>query len=194
MALHYILDGYNIIKQIENAVPHLLESERENLIHLIELYRPQGSLRNSVTIVFDGRSGVISRLEPSVVKTIFTPTGESADDRIKRMVAEAKNKKCLVVVTDDRDIQYTVRPLGAAVVSVGEFLSRIKPKPVSSSPGRTKRQQKEKGLPRGPHHVSWREASEAEGKYIPKTLEDQITSELERLWGKDDDQKKNGAS
>ena len=123
MSVHYVLDGYNIIQQTPSLAVESLRTGRESLIQFIEIHKPQGSLKNPVTIVFDGQAGIGTPREVSAVKVVFA-CGESADEKIKRMVGMAGNKKNMVVVTDDREIRYHVRALGAKVLWVGEFLGR----------------------------------------------------------------------
>src|SRR3989338_5991790 len=108
MSLHYLLDGYNIIHQIPKLANGTLEEQRQKLIAYIEQLRPQGSPSNQVTIVFDGQPQMMQSLMRSPVKVTFSQN-ESADDKIKKLVYEAGNKKNIVVVTNDRDIQYAVR-------------------------------------------------------------------------------------
>ena len=163
MSLHYLLDGYNIINQLPSLAQKVLEDKRSALVGLIETYKPQGSSRNTVTIVFDGKSGICGSHSSSIVKVVFT-SDESADDKIKRLVAQAANKKLMVVVTDDREIKYYVRALGACVVSVKEFLEKLRPKEAKA-----KKAQAALGV---------RETT----KVIPKTIEFKINSELEEIW------------
>lgn len=59
----------------------------------------------------------------SKVKVIYSK-GEIADDKIKRMVRESKQAKNIVVVTNDRDIQYAVGAAGAKVCTVEDFLKK----------------------------------------------------------------------
>ena len=47
-------------------------------------------------------------------------------DKIKKIVAQAGNVKEIVVVTDDRAIQYAVRALGAETANVKVFLDKAK--------------------------------------------------------------------
>lgn len=141
-----------------------LEDQRRQLIQWIESRAPQGSLRNTVTIVFDGRSDVWAAFgEPrqgrgssvaSSIRVVFAQ-GETADEKIIRMVEEAVHKKSVVVVTDDRSLQYSVRALGAKVSGVQTFLERGAPVPA-----------------RRPES----------GKDISKTLEHKITSEFIQIW------------
>src|SRR3989344_3272395 len=127
MSLQYLLDGYNILNQTPSLAQRSLEDKRGALVKLIETYKPQGSARNSVTIVVDGKSGYWSESQSSIVQVVFS-VDESADDKIKRLVSEAENPRRIVVGTDDREIKYYVRGLVAEVVSVDMFLEKLKPK------------------------------------------------------------------
>lgn len=129
-----------------------LEDQRNALIHFLESSRPQGSFKNKVTVVFDGQRGVIGSPSSSPIAIIFSKGG-SADDKIKALVSQTANKKNMVVVTNDRELQYAVRALGAKVEGVQEFLT-------------TKKLQRPK----------------EQAKYISKNLESKITSELEGIW------------
>jgi predicted RNA-binding protein with PIN domain len=194
MSLHYLLDGYNLIhsaaleklsltarkfsaaqqrrndersEEFSCQIPALsqqkLEDQRKQLVRWVELQKPQGSLKNCVTIVFDGKGGIWSRADPSTVKVQFSKD-ESADSAIKRIVARSHNKKNIVVVTNDREIQYAVCALGAKINSVEEFLSKAKPQGSLHKEGK---EQTGQGEP---------------SKRISKTLESKITSEFKEIW------------
>lgn len=75
--------------------------------------------------------GLPSGNEVSVVFTEY----ESADDLIKSRVEEAKNKKELVVVTDDKALLLYVRSFGVTILSVREFYQRGAPVRSSSKGG-----------------------------------------------------------
>ena len=132
-------------------------------MRLVAVNRPQGSVKNTVTIVFDGKYGIIGTADDTHVKVIFS-RGESADDTIKKIVSGAAHKKNIIVVTDDRDIQYAVRAMGAKIMSVEEFLTKSKaagqPRPGAATAARGKET----------------------GKHISKTVEFKITSEFEKIW------------
>ena len=118
-----MIDGYNLIKRNPALASKSLQDGRQGLVSFIERNRPQGSLRNQVTIVFDGKPGMYGLPSAQEVSVVFTEY-ESADDLIKYRVEEAKNKKEFVVVTDDKQLLLYVRSLGAAVMSVGDFYKR----------------------------------------------------------------------
>lgn len=86
-----------------------------------------GSLRNQITIVFDGQIGISFPKKTLGVKVIFS-SGETADDLIKRLVEKEVNKKSVYVVTDDRALGQSVKDFGAKVLSVKEFFGKTKEK------------------------------------------------------------------
>ena len=169
MSVHYLLDGYNIVNKMPGSSRESLDGQRRQLIKFIEVKRPQGSIKNSVTIVFDGKFGIIGQGISSFVKVIFTKD-RSADDEIVRLVKEANLPKSIVVVSDDRGIQFSVRRMGASILSVPEFLN----------------------MPKGHFHKGLNKASSNEVKdlkYISKVTEFKITEEFEKIWVRP---KKNG--
>ncbi len=122
MSLHYILDGYNILHKLPLPESGTLEQHREMLVRFLQERGPHGSSNNSVTIVFDGQpehygSGSVR----GNIRIVFTD-GESADEKIKKMVADERAKGHIVVVTDDRGIRLAVRSSGAKVAGVLEFI------------------------------------------------------------------------
>lgn len=157
MSVHYIIDGYNVIKQVPYLNEKKLKEARDNFISFLEIHRPQGSIRNEVTVVFDGKNQESSPTNIKSIRVIFT-NDETADDRIKMMVKRASNRKRIIVITDDKEIKFFVRNLGAKPVSVKKFLSKVKAKPFR--------------LPSG-----------GKGKLELASEEAQnITKELQRIW------------
>ncbi|MFO8053182.1 MAG: NYN domain-containing protein, partial [Candidatus Omnitrophota bacterium] len=86
---------------------------------------------------------------------------ESADDRIIKKTEQVKNKKQIVVVTDDRQLAYRARSLGARNISVDEFISK------------TKRREKKEKI-----------------KDIEYSLQREITEELKKIWLDEDNPQK----
>lgn len=162
MSVHYILDGYNIISSVSSLAGSKLETSRDNLLKFLQTTRPQGSENNAVTVVFDGQPDM-GGLAPTIegIRVTFS-SHDSADDEIKRLVDDADNRKNMVVVTDDREIQYYVRALGAKVLSVHEFFEKARPSAVS------KQTKTDKPI--------------ASGKNISKTVEHKINVEFEEFW------------
>ena len=133
MSLHFIIDGYNLLLR-SRQFNQLLDSDemsgaRQKLIQFLERERPQGSLRNRVTVVFDGQADVVGdwRGAPhQSIRVIFTQ-GESADERILKLVEGEKAPNQIVVVTDDRELSYRARQLRSKTLPVKEFLEKRKP-------------------------------------------------------------------
>ena len=145
------------------CLPNKLEDQRKYLIKFISEENPQGSRRNSVTIVFDGQPGIMNRQDPISVKILFS-CHETADDKIKTIVDQAQNRKNIIVVTDDRNIQYAVRASGAKVLSVKDFLGKA-----SSKEKRSKVRNK---------------LNTEDQKRISYSAQQKITEEFEKMWVK----------
>lgn len=162
MSIQFILDGYNILHQtdIDPALP--IDEQRRYLVGLIESKRPQGSWNNPLTIVFDGRPGPAWRNPVTSFRIIFS-LDISADDTIRRLLDKDPNAKTAKVVTDDRELQSSVRARGAGVMAVHEFLARMS-RPQDQRPPRSKTNRDDSG------------------KYISKTTEYRITKEMEDIW------------
>lgn len=131
MALHYIIDGYNVLKQIAYLSEKRLRRGREELIRYIEVYRPQGSIKNKVTIVFDGSPDVNpARQRQSLVADVIFTKGKTADDMILKMIEQSSNPKHIVVVTDDKELKFNAKALNANTIAVKDFIGRRKKKEI----------------------------------------------------------------
>jgi len=127
MSVHYIVDGYNVLKQLPDLEKRPLKNGRWGLIHYFEIYRPQGSIKNKVTIVFDGRSEVKLPSQRKLQKTnmeIIFSQDETADEKIKKLVSHMPNPKQVIVVTDDRELREAVKTYGVEVISVKELTQK----------------------------------------------------------------------
>ncbi len=121
MPLHYIIDGYNLIKHRCFTPSSNIHDPRFALIQFLRKEKPCGSPKNKVTILFDGYSGDLS-LRGLEFEVIFSCEA-SADERIKKIVESASIPKNLVVVSDDRQIRDFVKLCGAVSLRVEEFLN-----------------------------------------------------------------------
>jgi predicted RNA-binding protein with PIN domain len=128
MSLQYIIDGYNVINHSTFArlCDKKIRDQRAALINLIRAHKLTGSLKNKVTIVFDGYPHPLDapglRENDEKIGVIFS-RGESADERIKSIVETCPNPKTAIVVSDDKQIRLVVKYLGAAALGVDEFIS-----------------------------------------------------------------------
>lgn len=162
MSLFYIVDGYNLIKRAPLFRDKRLQEARMGFLSFLERYRPHGSIKNRLAVVFDGSAEVFGYRESYSFEVIFTK-GQTADEKIREMVASFHRPKDVVVVTDDRELAFSVRSQQAKVMSTLLFLNKGK---------------EEKGL--------LGKASgglDAEGKpELNIVLREKITEELSRIW------------
>jgi len=137
MSLHYVLDGYNIIKRSDFSARKILKDSRCDLARFIATKKPCGSPKNKVTIVFDGVNDLNNPplLKEKEIEIIFTRQ-QSADSLIKKMVESSPNPKRMVVVSDDKEIQFFVKSCAGRCMSVAEFMEKGNPSPriTSDSP------------------------------------------------------------
>ena len=160
MSLLYIVDGYNVIKSGPlGDLP--LRQARERFFSFLETSRPHGSVRNRLIVVFDGSSEVFGFKDQTSFEVVFT-SGESADEKIKSLVGDLPDTRSVIVVTDDRDLSYSVRRCGAQVMGTKDFLN----KPRHKGQGRSRRA-----------------AGEADaGNTLNLVQRERITEEFRKLW------------
>jgi len=124
VALHIIIDGYNLIGS-EKGLTGSLELKRNRLIRQLQQYREGKGY--PITVVFDGwRSGWIREVEEKTegIRVIFSRLGEKADDVIQRLAREM-GSGC-VVVTSDREVRRAAEASGAVAIYAGEFSAKLR--------------------------------------------------------------------
>lgn len=143
MSLHFLVDGYNAIKQVKSLKSiRSLNEARDALIRNIQARRLRRSRNNRITIVFDGKaerefsqfsSGgypnkpefPLSDKSKTALNIIFSK-GEPADEVIKRTVQDSSKPGQIIVVSDDKGIVHFTNSLGAKAMSPAEFLCEEK--------------------------------------------------------------------
>ena len=120
--LRYIIDGWNLIHKL----PSLKSSAfaKRDFIKFIKKHSLAGSKNNKVTIVFDGKIDMDLVTCEKEFEITFSDE-KSADEIIQRKVARYKNKRELVVVTDDRQVQSRAKTEGANILSARNFLNKV---------------------------------------------------------------------
>ena len=155
--LWYIIDGYNVIHKINEVKKSA--SPRQEFIYYIRRNNLTGSLNNKVTVVFDGGPHYEEFIAEKQFTIMFSQD-KTADELIKDRIARAKNKKQIVVVSDDREIREAARREGTQILRTKEFLIR------------KKKAQKESATPR---------------KQISLSMQEEITEELRKVWLSDEE-------
>jgi predicted RNA-binding protein with PIN domain len=127
MALHLIVDGYNLLAQtsrIGGGVSLHSEMARESFLRDLAVYRQRKS--HAITVVFDGWQqgwGTERREHRLGLEVIFSRRGEKADQVIQRLAAEF-GSDC-AVVSSDREIIDFARSRGAFVMKAHEFVGKL---------------------------------------------------------------------
>jgi predicted RNA-binding protein with PIN domain len=128
MALHLIVDGYNLLAQTSRTCggvgPHS-EMARESFLRDLAAYRQRKS--HAITVVFDGWQqgwGTEQREHRLGLQIIFSRRGEKADQVIQRMAAEFGS--ACAVVSSDREIIDCAKAQGAFVMKAQEFAGKLR--------------------------------------------------------------------
>jgi predicted RNA-binding protein with PIN domain len=125
MSLQFVIDGYNITKHpLLASTSRRAKEERLALVEFINANKLTGSPNNRVAIVFDGYPDSGFSGEGFKGVNIIFSRRQSADEMIKAIVERLAGARNIVVVSDDKDIRFFVRSLGAKVLAVEEFIGR----------------------------------------------------------------------
>ncbi|MFQ5849472.1 MAG: NYN domain-containing protein [Candidatus Binatia bacterium] len=124
MAIHIIIDGYNLLGS-ERGLRGDLEGKRRQLIEQLQQYRERKGYQ--ITVVFDGwRSGRMHEVQEQsgAITVIFSQQGEKADSVIQKLAREM-GSGC-VVVTSDRELRRAAEASAAVAIYSGEFSTKLK--------------------------------------------------------------------
>lgn len=123
MSLQYIIDGYNVINHpLFNRLHKQTEDQPKGLLTFIKTKRLTGSLKNRIILVFDGypKSTTLDLNDENV--TVIYSRRISADEKIKMIIEEQSHRKNIVAVSDDRQICFMAKSLGARSIGIEEFI------------------------------------------------------------------------
>jgi len=127
MAIHIIIDGYNLIRQspeLAGLDRQDMQSGRDALVDLLAAYKRLKP--HAITVVFDGNDAASLYGSRDRVKGIvihYSQGGESADDLIRRMANREKAKA--LVVSSDREVMAAAESAGATVITSASFEEKI---------------------------------------------------------------------
>ncbi len=153
--LWYIIDGWNLVNSIEEL--RNSSSPREDLVFYIKRNSLTGSRKNKVTIVFDGGLNLQEYKKDAYFEIIFSED-RTADEVIKKLVSNYRNKKQIAVISNDREIIDFIKPQGANSLRVQDFIKK-------KNKSRTR-------------------TFEDKEKFISDSLQQEINEELKEKWSK----------
>jgi predicted RNA-binding protein with PIN domain len=122
-----IIDGHNLIGHARGLSLEDEEAGREQLLRRVGAAKGSGG--EQVLVIFDGDHP--DRRMPGRfggLRVAYSAGGRSADDEIITHLERAA-RKTVTVVTSDRNLAERCRARGASVISAGQFLARLDPKP-----------------------------------------------------------------
>lgn len=125
MALHLIIDGYNLIRTTDLVRAEAeagLAAGRDRLLSELAAYRRLR--RHQITVVFDGSSPL--RTQSSLergLKVVYTPAGRTADQQIIKLVELSRDQ--VVVVSSDAELGRAAEARGAEIIPSPEFRQRL---------------------------------------------------------------------
>ena len=128
--MQVLIDAYNVMRSTGFADDYdlkILKNQRGKFLELLSSYAERS--KNTYVAVFDGAGSgeLLSGRECcGKVDIRYSAGGETADDLIKRMVADAKAPGNIMVVTSDKEIAFYVKQCGAHVVNAKELYLRIR--------------------------------------------------------------------
>jgi predicted RNA-binding protein with PIN domain len=127
MAIHIIIDGYNLIRQspeLAGMDRQALQLGRDALVDMLAAYKKLKP--HKITVVFDGTAepslyGSRDRVKGIAIR--YSKGGESADDLIRRMVR--REKAGALVLSSDREVMTDAESVGATVLGSAAFEEKI---------------------------------------------------------------------
>jgi len=122
--MSYLIDGNNVMGQ---RVGWHRDRQRARRELLDELARYALAKKVRVAVVFDGapEEHFADGASYRGVRLYYAARGSNADERIKTMVEESRERRTLMVVTSDRALGEYVHRCGAQVIRSGEFRRRL---------------------------------------------------------------------
>ena len=121
-SMHWLIDGYNLIRRDPALASHEAESLEAGRIALCRvLAQAARESGDRFTVVFDGRGAGGSGTGAAGVSVVFSSARESADRVLGRLAAGGG-----AVVSNDREVRQAAKRAGAIAVSADDFLARMK--------------------------------------------------------------------
>ncbi len=122
--MSYLVDGNNVMGQRAGWHTDKPGARRALLVELSRFARASGV---TLAVVFDGAPDDFFPDGASFmcVRVFYAERGSNADERIKRIVDDSRERRTLKVVTSDRELANYVRRSGVEVIRAGDFRRRL---------------------------------------------------------------------
>ena len=122
--MKYIIDGYNLIGKL----PHIQLSSKEKHNDLKDYLQNRLNSNDTALVVFDGKSventmGIHEGVGDIIF--YFTEYGETADSYIINYCQMLTNKKSVVFVSSDKEVQTEIHRDRGVCISSTQFINTI---------------------------------------------------------------------
>lgn len=122
--LNYIIDGNNLIGKISSLMQLQKkdkQASREKLVNILDRFF--SSKKAHVTLHFDGHPGL--GINSSKLKIVYSEN-QTADERIKKQIAQSKSPKSIIVITSDSNLAQFAKVCSSTVILSENFAAEIK--------------------------------------------------------------------
>ncbi|MBC8043470.1 MAG: NYN domain-containing protein [Rhizobacter sp.] len=119
-----LIDGYNVAHKLGLKISRdNLEQVRISLEQKLSRYLAEKKC--SITLVYDGRGILENQSSVGKLKILYTPGGETADARIKKLIDAERSKSALTVVSSDHEVAGYARVSGVRCLSSEAFTREL---------------------------------------------------------------------
>jgi predicted RNA-binding protein with PIN domain len=131
--MSYLIDGNNVMAHRVGWHRDKPGARRVLMDELAEFARAKEA---KVAVVFDGapERHFADGASYRGIKIFYADLGSNADERIKRIVDSARQRRTLLVVTSDRALASYVRRCGVQVIRSGDFRTRMEDASIAGMP------------------------------------------------------------
>ncbi len=138
-----LVDGYNVIKNnIMFRAAELRSLADARTLLLRQLQNRYGRTTQRVIVVFDGNDAREQERYEEHIRVIFSRYGETADNVIKRLAADARAAgRRVVMYSDDEEVRYSVAEHGGAIQTTKQLVTRVNAAPADMEARSRYRQQ-----------------------------------------------------
>lgn len=134
-----LIDGYNLAHKLGLKISReTLDMARQTLEQKLQQFLSKQKV--SITVVYDGRGILGNSAGAGQLRLIYTPSGESADARIKQLIDETRTKAHLTVISSDHEVSGYARVSGVKTLTSEDFLRQLEgavPKPSAAKTAET---------------------------------------------------------
>ncbi len=122
--LNYIIDGNNLIGKISSLMQLQKkdkQASREKLVNILDRFF--SNKKAHVTLHLDGHSGL--GINSTRMKIVYSEN-QTADERIKKQIAQSKSPRNIIVVTSDSNISQFAKVCSSNVILSEIFAAEIR--------------------------------------------------------------------